>query len=559
MLEPEDDNKDDLEEGKAIVVFNVKPQSLRRNTTEFSLEAVVRHYCQARIHGPTEIGRPSTTRLESGQLYDILGLLRALQYDIVQYNQVAAAYAATTEPQETPLTMSRNERRYACFRLIHHALTLGVRLTPPWLPREGNKPASKLVHIPGLDELVTHVEQEFASRLEHGQRNLEQGVVDFDSLMELYKPGSYLLDYGLLSGLQHSSLTPLLILVRASHYARGKSATGKLISTFHAACEFVVATGRGQFAVVEARLMHHEFKGTRRVEDSSGTGATGRGATGEVCIKASNPTVLHELKERGRICQEICRISSSSSSSSASSGTLVHYTAGSFWPVRSTFSGQGSAASNASSRGTAGRSSRTGGRLMVDTVEAWTRGIHAAKAPADGVAGEAVAEAFKAVARLNRQQEKAAEVSTSSPKGADEDDDEDLLVGDVLLLQEPLPDSLIQRTWPVVCGFSLETRMWGLALVDGITPVQFQEQAFDELVLPAARKRLVRALITSHGQTQAARGVDVLPGKGEGTRQVCKTHNLEIAVVGASDECFLFLSFALNRHYLSSPWSSGCW
>ena len=85
---------------------------------------------------------------------------------------------------------------------------------------------------------------------------------------------------------------------------------------------------------------------------------------------------------------------------------------------------------------------------------------------------------------------------------------------DVLFLKTPLPEDLLTTTWPVVCGFSLECRCWGLALVDSLKTISFHEEAFDSLVLPPARKRLLRALIVSHSQKNSP--TDVLPGKGEG-------------------------------------------
>ena len=50
-------------------------------------------------------------------------------------------------------------------------------------------------------------------------------------------------------------------------------------------------------------------------------------------------------------------------------------------------------------------------------------------------------------------------------------------------------------------------------MVDMLSPVVFRDDVFEDLVLPAARKRLLRALITSHAHRT---NVDVLPGKGEG-------------------------------------------
>jgi hypothetical protein len=92
-----------------------------------------------------------------------------------------------------------------------------------------------------------------------------------------------------------------------------------------------------------------------------------------------------------------------------------------------------------------------------------------------------VAEAFKAVARWNRQHEKeAASAAAALAATVTETSEGDSNDNNVLLLRAPLPECLVKKTWPVVCGFSFETSRWGLALVDGIKPVQFHEKAFDD-------------------------------------------------------------------------------
>lgn len=270
----------------------------------------------------------------------------------------------------------------------------------------------------------------------------------------------------------------MLVRCRASHYTRGKSALGSAISTFTASLEFVVAVGDSRFALVEARLFQSEFEMTRRIDGSN-----------PEFLSRPTDVILKELQVRGKQYVDFC------TDVDGKSGHVVHYSAASFWAGKN-----------------AGRPSRTGGRMMVDTIEAWARGVHAAKAPADGQAGDAVLEGLKTFARWRRQRQQQVDRETSASSKSDKDEDVSDL--DVLLLQGELPQPLIPLTWPVVCGFSLDTRNWGLALVDGLQPVLFQESAFDSLVLPVARKRLLRALVTSHGQKETR--ADILPGKGEG-------------------------------------------
>ena len=56
----------------------------------------------------------------------------------------------------------------------------------------------------------------------------------------------------------------------------------------------------------------------------------------------------------------------------------------------------------------------------------------------------------------------------------------------------------------------------GVALVDGLRDATFNDQAFAQLVLPRARKRLIEALVLSHADEGRAK-VDLIAGKGEGS------------------------------------------
>jgi len=65
-------------------------------------------------------------------------------------------------------------------------------------------------------------------------------------------------------------------------------------------------------------------------------------------------------------------------------------------------------------------------------------------------------------------------------------------------------------TWPAVTGFSLTTKTWGHVLVDGLGPIEFDDKAFDQLVLAPDRKDLISAMV-KHSE-----GVfkDIISGKG---------------------------------------------
>ena len=72
------------------------------------------------------------------------------------------------------------------------------------------------------------------------------------------------------------------------------------------------------------------------------------------------------------------------------------------------------------------------------------------------------------------------------------------------------------RTWPVVAGFSFAAKSWGVAMVDGLRETSFNDRAFEQLVLPPSRKRLIEALVLSHSD-EGRVGADLIAGKGEGS------------------------------------------
>jgi SpoVK/Ycf46/Vps4 family AAA+-type ATPase len=90
---------------------------------------------------------------------------------------------------------------------------------------------------------------------------------------------------------------------------------------------------------------------------------------------------------------------------------------------------------------------------------------------------------------------------------------------ELLLLSAPLPDSLLCLTWPLVSGFSFAAKCWGTVSVSGLRAISFNEEAFQRLVLPVARKNIISALVSSYKlKPGEERGLtDVIAGKGEGT------------------------------------------
>ncbi|KAI7539989.1 hypothetical protein KC331_g9427 [Hortaea werneckii] len=77
------------------------------------------------------------------------------------------------------------------------------------------------------------------------------------------------------------------------------------------------------------------------------------------------------------------------------------------------------------------------------------------------------------------------------------------------------PEELL-LTSPVVLGFAFSEKLWLEFSLSGIHPITYNETAFDSLVLPAAQKSIVRALVESHRFHAAKTLDDVVQGKGKG-------------------------------------------
>ena len=440
----------------------------------FFLAAVLRKYTSAKL---SVKGSRRTTSCDFNTLYDALGLLRSLQYDVAQFN------SAVSPP--TPLTLS--EARYATYRLSRQASAFGVRL-----PRASS---GSSVAVPGLDALVALVESKYADALCGARALISGGVVDFAGLGELFVPGVDLVDRGAATGIFG---VPTAMRVRACYTSRGKSLFG-VVSTFYAAVECVVSVGGGRVAVVECPMPIAEYTGTR---------STTEGMENFITLSSG---LLQELTARG-----LRYMAMSGGSSSAPSAAFVEYTPGSFLPAPRL----GSVA-RAPSR------ARGGGRMMVDTAAAFAHGVHCARS--EGVACEAVKSVLKLLAKRSRvalgggtataaAAAAAVEASPSAIGQAVASEEEESL--ELLLLSQPLPHALLHLTWPVVAGFSFAAKAWGVALVAGLSQVAFNEAAFARLVMPEPRKRLIEALVMSH-RAKAPSGsssgsTDLISGKGEG-------------------------------------------
>mmetsp|Transcript_15847 Transcript_15847/g.42635 ORF Transcript_15847/g.42635 Transcript_15847/m.42635 type:complete len:746 (-) Transcript_15847:1043-3280(-) len=434
------------------------------------LETAVRKFTNAR---PTMSGGRRVTKVEVKQLYDALGLLRALRADVDRYNEVMVQGPLAVDADDEARARHATRARLGTYRLLQQASNLVARI--------GALGDSAPVDVAGLDDLIAHVEGVYAAEIEYARQVVREGAVDFSSLAELYTPGRELVEHGAGTGLHG---VPAGSVVRACYYTRTKTLFGEG-STFYAALEFVVSVG-DHFAVVEQTHLVGQFSAQRSV----------RTHASDYCLLAADKKA--QLQRRGRVYEAV-----------ATAPTLMEHTAAAFMPVRPP----------GASAGPLLRA--LPGRIMLDTHAAASRGVHVGRLP--GTASEAVAGVLKAVAHRARG-------------GGGGPPSHNTLVDEVglLMVAGPLPEDLLWRTWPLVAGFSFAVKQWGVAVVDGLAPVAFNRSAFDDLVLPLERKRLIEALVLHSSGTDAAAAAatatslgsasapapakaDLIAGKGEGS------------------------------------------
>jgi hypothetical protein len=77
-------------------------------------------------------------------------------------------------------------------------------------------------------------------------------------------------------------------------------------------------------------------------------------------------------------------------------------------------------------------------------------------------------------------------------------------------------DDELLLTSPVVYGFAFNEKLWLEFTISGVRDIDYNDAAFDSLVLPTNQKSIVRALVESHKFHAAKTIDDVVQGKGKG-------------------------------------------
>lgn len=123
-----------------------------------------------------------------------------------------------------------------------------------------------------------------------------------------------------------------------------------------------------------------------------------------------------------------------------------------------------------------------------------------------------IAEKLELVASKSEREEPDAEEANkdkSGSKGKDKDTEE----------EESIPEFTDEEyliASPVVLGFAFAEKLWLEFTVSGVSEIQWNENAYESLVLEPKTKDIVKALVESHKYHAAESIDDVIQGKGKG-------------------------------------------
>jgi Subunit CCDC53 of WASH complex len=358
--------------------------------------------------------------------------------------------STTTSTTKIPLMESRSKRK----PFLELASSLGMPTPSDW---------KEPVDIEGLDDLVQYIETAYQQDLHTMDSQLGLGLYDFGALAQIYKPGTRVVATN-----AFCAGVGMICEVAWNRYEEGRTLFG-ITRCFKVCFQFVVAVGK-HFTMAECVETMEEFEGKRSIHQLSFIPLAGYSA--ETAMKK-----IEQYEERGRLYNDI-----------ATMQAYMEYDKGSFYG-RSTSGVDPGASAHYS-----------GGRLMVDTQGGYENGFSI------GTGYDPMVMGIKYMYKEYMLQMRAQKDShgSSSKTGHDEGK---------MILFDSVPDEYLAMTWPALVGFSFLSKVWGDVLVDGLKHIQYQEDVFDKIVLPPARKRMVKALVKHSCDSFN----DVVRGKGEGS------------------------------------------
>jgi len=340
-------------------------------------------------------------------LYHALGSLKGVQHSRNVYNSTTTEY---TPGKKMPLMEARSKRK----PFLELMSSLGMTAPTEF---------GDTVDIAGLDALVRFIEDTFMGELETIQSLVNVGMYEFDSLGELYKPGSRVIAKNAFAG-----GVGMMCEVVWNRYEQGRTLFG-VSKTFKVCFQFVVAVGT-HFTLAECVEGIESFDGKRSVQSLS-----------FVPFAAYTVDDIDKLTamyaERGRVYNKVSK-----------TNTFMAYEKGSFFAKRT---GGGKVGVESSLL-------HSGGRVMVDIQGGYEAGHSIGTGYESMVMG--IKYKYKEY-MLHMRTQKGDQASTRAGSALPHSSD--------MVLFDQVPEDYLPMTWPAVVGFSFQNKVWGDVLVDGLT------------------------------------------------------------------------------------------
>lgn len=339
------------------------------------------------------------------------------------------------------------------------------------LDRSSTQMASNCGHYPGsgsnfgqVAELAAWLENVFADRIQEAMDSAKSGLISFDALEHLYRPGDFVYGY-----CEDTGSSPLAMRIVKSEYRVSRTDFGAL-RTFQAETEFVVSTGEDSFVCVPHRFTIREFLGRLQLD--------------KLDWRPLPEPLRDVLAERGRKYASLSN--GHHFMAYASSGFSVHRF------------------STKQTEQVVQRSAflRTTGRVMLDTGTAQRLG-HFPCGSSGWTTG--VGNSLKSFLSTFTQNKQAKEQAAQMSMGYDN--------GTTTAEFDTIPEYFLPLAYPAIAGFSFTSKTWGHCLVESVSEIHFNESAFDQLVMAPSRKALIRALVVHTSELFS----DIIEGKGSST------------------------------------------
>jgi hypothetical protein len=318
--------------------------------------------------------------------------------------------------------------------------------------------AGKQIKVPGLDALIKEVEAVFQDDISYHRTCIKEGSIVFDALQELYTPGN------IVRGMTSLGV-PAAFRVVQGYFQERKSLFG-FEQSFHLTLHYIVSLGH-QFTVVEFEVIMSRWVGEANRKIS------------ELLYAPANAELLEKFKARGEKYAEL---------GLGEPKYLAHGPGCVFL--------RGIPSKGQSIHGSRSSTLNSSGRILIDVVMGSSLGHHASHGMDD--ASHALIEITGRYKRFMNEQKSLGQKVTNP---------------DSIFLLSSIPPQLLHITWPALVGFSFTAKSWCNVLVGGLSNINYNDKAFDQLVLDAKKKRLIKALVRFGGD----RFEDIIGGKGGGS------------------------------------------